>query len=115
MEVLCGQFLKETKYLLNVSLCPVAAYRWDWKAFEQVLKGKPTAARELDEEQHEAPLQTSFGPHLHREEVRRYDQLPVAAEELFPRCFALSFGSRLKDVALQDAGDRTAGDLVAQI
>ncbi len=40
MEVLYEQFIKERQYLLNVSSKTVEAYRWAWRAFESVLKGK---------------------------------------------------------------------------
>jgi hypothetical protein len=37
------------------------------------------AGRQLDEEQHYEPLQTSSSPHLHGKEVGGHDQFPVKA------------------------------------
>ena len=71
--------------------------------------------RQLDDEQHGVPLQARRGPHLHREEIRRGEDVPMAFQELMPRRPLLTLGSGLNPVLPEDGGDGPTPDVVTQV
>jgi hypothetical protein len=60
---------------------------------------------QLNEEQHEEPLQASTGPHFHGEEVGGRDQFPMAAPEFFPGRFVAMLRRPFNAVPSQDLRD----------
>jgi hypothetical protein len=54
----------------------------------------PTRAQ-IQKEQDEEPLQRSFGPYFHTEEIGRHDKAPVLREKLLPGGLALALGCGL--------------------
>ena len=73
------------------------------------------ARRKVYEEEDDKPFQAGRGPHFDREEVASHDLLPVAIEELLPRCLAAPFGSRLDAIPFQDIRNRVVSQQMPQI
>src|SRR6516165_4115071 len=73
------------------------------------------STRQVDEEEHQEPRQTLAGPGLEGEKVRRHDHITMPGEKLLPGGFPLTLRSRFQPVLLQNAGNRAARHLMAQI
>lgn len=73
------------------------------------------ACGQIEKEENHKPLQPSSGPFFHREEIRRYDQLPVAGKELFPAGFPAPLRCGLEPIPCEDRRDGAAGDRVPQV
>ena len=71
--------------------------------------------RQVDEEQHDEPLQTSAGPHLYREEIRGHNHLPMPAQKLLPCRLPAPLRCRFHPVSFQNRRDRAASKFVAKI
>src|SRR5437667_2377561 len=73
------------------------------------------ARRQLDEEQHDEPLQPPPGPHFHGEEIRGHNQFPMPAQKLLPGRLPAALWRRLDPVPFQNLSDRAARNFVPQI
>ena len=73
------------------------------------------ARRQLDEEQHDEPLQPPPGPHFHGEEIRGHNQFPMPAQKLLPGRLPAALRRRLDPVPFQHLSDRAARNCVPQI
>src|SRR5688572_7999581 len=73
------------------------------------------ASGQLNEEQHDVPLQSTPGPHFNREKIGGYDQLPVPAEELLPGGFPFALRRWFDAVLLQNVGNGATSQAVAEV
>src|SRR5689334_18157268 len=73
------------------------------------------ARRQLDEEQHYEPLQTSASPYFHGKEVRGHDQFPVPAEKLLPGRLSFPLRGWLDAAPVKNIGNRAARDFVPEV
>jgi hypothetical protein len=70
------------------------------------------ARGQIEEEQHDKPLQATPGPDFHGEEIRGHNQFPVPGQKLLPSRLSVSLGRGLDAMSFEDMGDRAASDLV---
>jgi len=57
-----------------------------------------SARRELQEEQHDEPLQSAVCPHLNCDEVGGYDQFPMPLKKFSPSDLSLAFRREFNSV-----------------
>ena len=70
---------------------------------------------QIYKKENDKSLQSSLGPDFHGEEIRGYDQLPVACEELFPGRLPIPLGRGFETVPFKDRRDSTASQLMPQM
>ncbi len=70
---------------------------------------------QVEDEQDGVPFQARRGPHLHREEIRCGEDVPVGLQELLPRRPLLTLGSGLNPVLPEDGGDGPTANVVATL